>query len=112
MNTRMRGAIAALGALLFSAGCYVSTEPVPVVYAGGAETPTNVEIESSPRSTYDGRDVYYYRSRWYYRDRGNWAYYVREPAELHRQRPNVEHAPPAPRGYARPMNAAPAVQVR
>jgi len=55
---------------------------------------------------YEGRPVYYYRDRWYYRNNNRWQYYRQEPVQLQRHRTYVQQAPAARRGYSHP-HAAP-----
>jgi hypothetical protein len=94
--------IIAAGALIVAmTGCTVRTGP-PVadayVYAG---TPPGEVIYQQPRTTWNGRTVYWYEGRWYTPDRGGWVYLRQEPPELYRHRSRVHQAPPAygPRGY-------------
>jgi hypothetical protein len=84
-------------------GCYVHAEPEPV-YATTEVTAAPVAVETYPSTVYEGRTVYLYNDRWYYRDGGRWAYYRQEPPTLYRHRHYVQSAPPArrnhPPGYA------------
>ena len=92
---------------------HAQTEPV-----GYAEvTSAPAEIDTAPRSYYDGHVVYLHDNHWYYREGANWRYYREEPAELTRQRHYVQQAPPARRsypygqpGYEQPGNAPGYVQ--
>jgi hypothetical protein len=83
----------------------VYTEPEPAYgVTEVSAAPVDVDIETYPHTVYAGRPVYYYQSRWYYRDGGHWYYYREEPVQLrqYRQRGYVQPAPPAPRTYAPP----------
>jgi hypothetical protein len=114
MNIKRRGA-AAVASVSFSAsiavfasvagvtGCHVVARPEPVTVTSGTYAPD--DIESYPYANYEGRPVYLYNERWYYRDGGRWTYYRTPPPGLVRQRPYVRQAPPAqqgPRGYGPP----------
>ena len=77
-------------------GCTARTSPEPA-YATTEVTSAPVQIETYPSTVYEGRTVYLYNDHWYYRDRGRWAYYRKEPAPLSRHRHSVHTAPPAPR---------------
>jgi hypothetical protein len=83
------GVIAIVASTL--AGCYATAEPPAVDYAVTTSAP--VDIETYPSVVYEGQPVYFYGDHWWHRDGGNWAYYHDEPAELHRQRDVVIHAP-------------------
>ncbi|MFO0590596.1 MAG: hypothetical protein U0441_23845 [Polyangiaceae bacterium] len=64
-----------------------------------------VEITTYPHVYYAGSDAYLVDGRWYYRSRGRWVVFRREPAELqtyrvdyYRRRPGGTYqAPPAHR---------------
>ena len=90
------------GAIALGAGCVARVEE-PVAYAEADYVPPTVT--TYPSTVYEGRTVYYYGDRWYYRDGSRWAYYRREPPVLYRQRTYVQAAPPAPRVYAAPPPA-------
>jgi hypothetical protein len=96
MNQRMTVLALACAALSLG-GCYAYAEP-PVVYADASEAPVEVEIQSYPQTQYEGRPVYLYRDRWYYRDGNRWQYYRQEPVQLNRQRTYVQQAPAVRRG--------------
>jgi hypothetical protein len=75
-------------------GCYaqagpgyadVTSAPVPVA--------PSVQIETYPSTTYEGRTVYLYQDRWYYRDGPRWSYYHDEPRPLYDHR--MRRAPAA-----------------
>jgi hypothetical protein len=106
MNQRMN-VIAAACAALALGGCYAYAEP-PTIYAEASEAPVEIDVQTYPRAQYEGRPVYLYHDRWYYREGSRWHYYRREPAELHRQRSYVQQAPPARRDVQRPLSAPPA----
>ncbi len=59
----------------------------PSGYVEVTSAPVN-DIEVYPSTSYEGRTVYLYNDRWYYRDGSNWRYYRQEPQPLaqHRQR--------------------------
>jgi hypothetical protein len=73
------------------AGCYATAEPPAVGYADTTSAP--VDIETYPSVVYEGQPVYFYGDHWWHRDGARWSYYRDEPAELHRQRDVVIHAP-------------------
>ncbi len=107
-------AIAGAGSAL--SGCFLHAEPEPVAYVETTGVPYGVNIEAYPYVHYQGRPVYLYDNRWWYRDGSRWNYYRQEPAPLYqyRQRPYIQQAPPAPRapsygppGYAPPGYAPP-----
>lgn len=97
--------VALIAATTAGVACTVTTTSEPA-YAEVETAPPN--IETYPTTVYEGRPVYYYNDRWYYRNGSRWAYYRREPDYLVRQRTVVRRAPPAPVREAAP----PAVQVR
>ncbi len=104
-----RSGIAAAGAVALAVGgltgCYATVDPQPVGYAETTAAP--VDIETYPSVVYDGQPVYFYGDHWWHRDGSRWTYYRDEPAELHRQRDVVIHAP---RRAVRP--APPRTEVR
>jgi hypothetical protein len=110
MNQRMTAMIGVACAALSLSGCYAYAEP-PTVYAEAYEAPVEVEVQTYPQTYYEGRPVYLYRDRWYYRTGNRWQYYRREPVELHRHRAYVRQAPAARRGE-RPRYAPPARRER
>jgi hypothetical protein len=118
----------ALGALALG-GCRATAyADEPVGYVEVSSAPVDVEVY--PHTYYGGRQVYYVRDRWMYRDGGRWLYYRQEPPELYRQRTYIQQAPPAypqgrhpypqsyPRSYPQPYgrpppaSAPPAVRVQ
>ena len=93
--------VAATAALsLTCASCaahvYTSAPPEPV-YLTSESVP--VDIETYPSTVYEGRNVYLYSDRWYYRDRDRWVYYRTEPEQLRRHRQFIQQAPPAYRDH-------------
>lgn len=109
MFQQMTARIVVACAALALGGCYAYAEP-PVVYAEAYEAPVEIDVRTYPQTQYEGRPVYYYRDRWYYRDGSRWQYYRREPQALHRQRTYVQQAPPAARGHVYRHSAPPARQ--
>ena len=107
MFQRIAARIGVACAALALGGCYAYAEPPvayvdpPVVYAEAAEAPVEVDVQIYPQTQYEGRPVYLYRNRWYYRNGNRWQYYRREPQVLQRQRTYVKQAPPARREYHR-----------
>lgn len=66
----------------------------------GAEVPVNVE--SYPRTYYDGHVVYWTGDRWYTYRNGAWVYYHSEPYYLRQYRGRWrDHYRPPPRYYRR-----------
>jgi hypothetical protein len=86
LRTILKAATAA-GSLAFA--CAFSTDahaqPLP-------PEPPAVYITTASPSYYEGHAVYYYNSRWGWRDPHGWHWYEHEPAVLHEHR---VHAPPA-----------------
>jgi hypothetical protein len=88
--------IATIGVLSSCAACeahYSSSAPPPPVYLTSETIP--IDIETYPSTVYEGRTVYLYGDRWYYRDRDRWTYYHTEPEQLRRHRQYIQQAPPA-----------------
>ena len=94
-------------AALALGGCYAYAEP-PTIYASASEAPVEIDVQTYPRTYYEGRPVYLYRDRWHYRSGNRWQYYRTEPAELRRQRGRVQQAPPARHDDRGPRSAPPA----
>jgi hypothetical protein len=71
----------------------VAVEPVQpapsVVYADEVDTAPVVNIETYPQTIYEGRTVYYYQDRWYFRNGARWTYYRQEPPALMEHRRHV-----------------------
>lgn len=113
MMERITASIGIACAALALSGCYVYADP-PTVYAESNEAPVEVDVQTYPQTQYEGRPVYYYHDRWYYRSGNRWQYYRREPVELqrHRQRTYVQQAPPARREQYYPQSAPPARRER
>jgi len=101
MNHRISVALGVVFSAFSMVGCYAYAGP-PVAYAEVSEAPVEVDIATYPQTQYEGRPVYLYRDRWYYRNGSRWSYYREEPPTLHRQRSYVRQAPPARREKARP----------
>jgi hypothetical protein len=110
MNQRMTAMIGVACAAFALSGCYAYAG-TPTVYAEAYEAPVAVDVQTYPSTYYEGRPVYLYRDRWYYRDGSRWQYYRSEPAELHRHRGYVQQAPAARRVEA-PRYAPPARRER
>jgi hypothetical protein len=98
MNLRQLAWRAVAAGVIATPGCYAYADP-DVGYADVTSAP--VEIEESPSVYYEGRPVFLYGDRWWYRDGRGWRYYRREPAELHRQRPFARRVPRGPRNERR-----------
>lgn len=97
----------AIPAAVFLSGCVAHVRPVDVEY-GVEYAPAPVYVEQQPYVVYGGYPHYYYEGRWYRNTPNGWGYVRSEPAELRRQRPYVQQAPPARRGNPRPNSAPPA----
>src|SRR5689334_5154729 len=67
MFHQMTARIGVACAALALSGCYAYAEP-PVVYAEAYEAPVEIDVQTYPQAQYEGRPVYLYRDRWYYRD--------------------------------------------
>lgn len=77
-----------------TSGCYVTArEPEPVYATTEVTSAPVADIERYPHAVYEGRTVYLYRDRWYYRDGSRWQYYRNEPPTLIRHRNYVQSAP-------------------
>jgi len=108
--------VSAMVVVFACSGCYAtaSTQPVtspqpvtgpqPVVEAAPPAETADVEVTAAtipvdittyPSTVYEGRTVYFWGGRSYYRNGNNWAYYRQEPEGLRRQRATVQAAPPA-----------------
>lgn len=82
----------AFAAQLVGCGAWtVTTEPVGVVTITSAPV---ADIEVYPNTVYEGRTVYLYDDRWYYRDGSEWRYYRQEPPPLAERRRHYHGAPP------------------
>lgn len=95
----------AIPAAFLVSGCVAHVRPVDVEYG-----PAPAYVEQQPYVVYEGYPTYYSEGRWYRRTPQGWGYVREEPAELRRQRPYVQQAPPARRGNQRPNpppNSAP-----
>jgi len=76
----------------------VQTRPVEPVDSATVEVTAGtvpVNIETYPYQEYEGRRVYLWGDRWYYRNGNQWGYYRREPETLRRYRATRQAAPPA-----------------
>jgi hypothetical protein len=73
----------------------VQTAPIePATVEVTADT-VPVNIETYPYTEYEGRRVYLWGDRWYYRSGNRWSYYRSEPETLRRYRATRQAAPPA-----------------
>src|SRR5262245_17523061 len=67
-------------------GCAIRARPPTVEI-----TSAPVQIRAAPRVIFEGRPVYLFSGRWYYRgDDGNWYVYRTEPPALQRQRTFIQ----------------------
>lgn len=87
MKTRGLAVLTLTLAAAPASGCVVHGHPEPVGYVEVTSAPAG--IETYPSTYYDGRPVYLYQDRWYYRDGGRWGYYRREPPELYEHRMRI-----------------------
>jgi hypothetical protein len=99
MKQQIKALLVGVSAAFLSAGCYASAGTTTVAYAETTESPIEIDVVSYPHTYYEGRAVYFYQDRWYYRDGPRWVYYREEPQILYRQRGYVQQAPNA--GYER-----------
>jgi len=69
--------------------------PVAIALGIPSEARAQIVVTIAPPAAYiattqpeyfEGRPVYWYNNNWYYRDRGRWSYYRREPVYLHERR--------------------------
>lgn len=65
----------------------------PVGYVEVTSAPV-ADIEVYPQTVYEGRTVYLYNDRWYYRQGSSWRYYRQEPPPLVQQRQRFRTQPP------------------
>jgi hypothetical protein len=96
-------ALLAASAVGSTGGCALHAHPEPVGYVEVTSAPAG--IETYPSTYYDGRPVYLYQDRWYYRDGRRWGYYRQEPPVLYEHRMRVRGRPgrgPAPAPSYRP----------
>jgi hypothetical protein len=70
-------------AQLVGCGAWTVAATEPVVTITSAPV---ADIELYPNTIYEGRTVYLYNDRWYYRDGAAWRYYDREPPALAERR--------------------------
>jgi hypothetical protein len=103
--------IALMAIVPFVSGCVAEVDPEPA-YATVEVDAVPPTIVQSPAVVYEGRPVYYYGDRWYFRRGEHWAYYGREPPALYRQRAYVQSAPMTQTYSAPPAYAPPAERVR
>ena len=78
----MKTTILALAFMAQLSGCgtwTVTTPPLATVELTAAPI---TDIEVYPNTVYEGRTVYFYDNRWYYRDGARWRYYEQEPVGL------------------------------
>lgn len=92
-------AIAALGVAGAAAlsGCVAHGELVADYPVVEVET-VPVEIAAYPHVIYAGSDAYLVGGRWYYRSRGRWVVFQREPRELAAYRVEYTRRAPPSRG--------------
>jgi hypothetical protein len=95
MKQQIKALLVGVSTAFLSAGCYASAGTTTVAYAEATEAPVEIDVVSYPHTYYEGRAVYFYQDRWYYRDGPRWAYYREEPPTLYRQRGYVQQAPNA-----------------
>jgi len=82
----------AFAAQLFGCGAWtVTATPVSAVEITSAPV---ADIELYPNTVYEGRTVYLYDNRWYYRDGSQWRYYRAEPPPLAQHRQHLHAVPP------------------
>lgn len=109
------GSVIALVTAALTAGCFIRGSTTPVGTAEVESANIDRDVYNSPSARYDGRTVYLYNGRWFYRDDTGWKYYAKEPPELYRTRMEKlqqlppRQAPPAPR-YERRPDQTPAPQ--
>ena len=94
----MRGISRAMVAITLSgalAGCYAT--------AYDSDYPSETYVSTTEPVSYEGRPVYLYRDRWYFRDGRGWRHYSNEPRVLRERRiagtrrpPPTWHGTPAP----------------
>jgi hypothetical protein len=78
-------------AQLVGCGAWTVTATEPVVTVTSAPI---ADIELYPNTVYEGRTVYLYNDRWYYREGSAWRYYEREPPPLADHRARMHAMPP------------------
>jgi hypothetical protein len=92
----------AVGALVLGTGALTgcAAEVEPAYYPDAAYYPPPAFVATAAPVYYEGRPVYWYGNRWYYRNGGGWGYYRREPAYLAGRRGYAGRGYVAPRPYA------------
>lgn len=97
--------VLAFAAQLVGCGTWtVTTPPLATVELTAAPV---ADIDVYPNTVYEGRTVYYYDNRWYYRDGARWRYYNEEPRALAARRYEIIAQPPP---YVE-INAPPVVNI-
>jgi len=87
--------IAASACVLSACAAEVATTPADTVYVSSTTVPVN--IETFPSTEYEGRTVYLWGGRWYYRDNGGrYSYFRKEPEALRAHRTRIESEPRRP----------------
>lgn len=79
--------------LLGCAGWSVSARPAPIGYVETTAAPI-ADIDLYPSTIYEGRTVYLYGDRWYWREGSRWRSYDREPRALAPYRERLRRQPP------------------
>ncbi len=75
----------AFAAQLGGCGAWTVTATEPVGYVDITTAPV-ADIDVYPSTVYDGRTVYLYNDRWYYREGTHWRYFQHEPPVLYQHR--------------------------
>jgi hypothetical protein len=79
MNQKLKRTLVVLALGNALAGCYAGV-------AYDTDYPSAGYVSSAEPVYYEGRPVYWYHDRWYYRDGRGWRHYDREPVFLHERR--------------------------
>jgi len=93
----------AAGALILGTGTLTGcvAEAGPAYYPDTGYYPPPGYVATAAPIYYEGRPVYWYGNRWYYRNGGGWGYYRSEPPYLSARRGYAPARPYAYRHYRR-----------
>ena len=98
MKSSMLFAFVCTAPLLGCAGWGISAQPVGYVETTAAPV---ADIDLYPSTIYEGRTVYLYGDRWYWREGSRWRYYGHEPPALAPYRNRFRNQPPMRRPVQR-----------
>lgn len=91
MKSSILFALVCAAPLAGCAGWGITAEPVGYVETTAAPV---ADIDLYPSTIYEGRTVYYYGDRWYWREGSRWRYFRQEPRALAPYRERFRRQPP------------------